>query len=94
MSDMTDKERERQTRTERELEKMGEGSTTRKPKPKPKPKPAPKEKAGVGRDHSQSNAERLGAKLRSDIAAAEKSGNKAYAEKLRARLKALMETVQ
>lgn len=93
MSDMKEKEKARQTRTERELEKLGEGmSGESRPKAPAKPKTEPpKEKSGVGRDHSQSNFERLVKDLEARIAAAEKAGNVDLANKYKANLARLKE---
>lgn len=90
MSDMEDKEKDRRTRTERELDALGEGTSAPvKPKPKEKPKPKPKEKAGIGRDHSEENKQRLLADLDARIRAARAAGNQDLVNKYTTRRKAL-----
>lgn len=90
MSDMEDKEKDRRTRTERELDALGEGTSAPvKPKPKEKPKAKPKEKAGIGRDHSEENKQRLLADLDARIRAARAAGNQDLVNKYTTRRKAL-----
>lgn len=90
MADPTKSTKSLKSKTERALAELGEGMQSSPSAPPRKKEPrSPSEPRGMGSDNTEANARALGAQLRAKIDAAEKSGNKKLADKLRARLKTL-----